>query len=105
SVCKEWRLSNGCYLHFTAARYLEENWGAESHEQSNFDFRADRGFDAILAASGLAVAEHGYPHGAIGLKRLDAIANSATFIPLAALYAFSVALLMIMPLKAASFIL
>lgn len=60
---------------------------------------------AILAASGLAVPEHGYPHGAIGLKRLDAIANSATFIPLAALYAFSVALLMIMPLKAASFIL
>src|SRR5690606_32634633 len=60
---------------------------------------------AIRPSYGLAEAAHGYHHCDIGIKQQDAIANSATFIPLAALYAFSVALLMIMPLKAASFIL
>jgi hypothetical protein len=39
------------------------------------------------------------------MKRLDGLAAAATFIQLAALYFFGVALLMIQPLRAASFVL
>jgi hypothetical protein len=60
---------------------------------------------ALLMALSIAVMRHGDPFGALGMKRLDGLANAATFIPLAALYFFGVALLMILPLRAASFIL
>jgi hypothetical protein len=60
---------------------------------------------ALLMALSIAVMRHGDPFGALGMKRLDGLAGAATFIPLAALYFFGVALLMILPLRAASFIL
>ncbi|TIU17671.1 MAG: hypothetical protein E5W49_19485 [Mesorhizobium sp.] len=59
---------------------------------------------ALLMALSLAVARHGYPYGAIGAKRLDDVADAGTFIPLASVYFFS-ALLMILPIRAASFVL
>jgi hypothetical protein len=60
---------------------------------------------ASLAALSIAVAHHGYPFGALGLRRLDGIANAAMFMPLAAIYFLSAALLMVLPLRAASFVL
>jgi hypothetical protein len=60
---------------------------------------------ALLMALSIAVMRHGDPFGALGMKRLDGLASAATFIPLAALYFFGVALLMILPLRAASFVL
>ncbi|MGB6120016.1 MAG: hypothetical protein WBF87_17515, partial [Mesorhizobium sp.] len=44
---------------------------------------------ALLAALSIALRIKGYPFGGLGLDRLDGIANSATFMPLAALYAFA----------------
>ncbi|HRP78209.1 MAG TPA: hypothetical protein PL183_03800 [Aquamicrobium sp.] len=58
----------------------------------------------LLAALSIALRLKGYGFGDLGLVRLDAIANAATFIPLAALYAFAGALMMILPLRAAGFI-
>ncbi|MDP1346512.1 hypothetical protein, partial [Klebsiella pneumoniae] len=60
---------------------------------------------ALLMALSLAVAQHGYPFGAIGVKRLDDIADATTFLPLAALYFFSAMLMMVLPLRAASIVL
>lgn len=60
---------------------------------------------AFLAAACLFLAQKGYPFGAVGLGRLDSIARASTFIPLAGLYFLTAALLMIMPLRAASFVL
>lgn len=60
---------------------------------------------AILAAASLFLSQKGYPQGSTGLGRLDDLANAARFIPVAALYAFSVVLLMILPMRAASFVL
>jgi hypothetical protein len=60
---------------------------------------------ALLMALSIAVMRHGDPFGALGMRRLDGLASAATFIPLAALYFFGVALLMILPLRAASFVL
>lgn len=60
---------------------------------------------AVLAAFSLFVSQKGYPQGALGLNRLDDLANAATFIPLAAIYFFSGMLLMILPMRAASFVL
>lgn len=62
-------------------------------------------FSALLMALSLAVAQHGYPFGAIGVRRLDGIADAATFLPLAALYFFSAMLMMVLPLRAASIVL
>jgi len=62
-------------------------------------------FTALLMALSLAVARHGYPYGAIGVKRLDDIADAGTFIPLAAVYFFSALLMMILPIRAASIVL
>jgi hypothetical protein len=59
----------------------------------------------LLMALSLAVARHGYPFGAVGVKRLDAIADAATFLPLAAVYFFSAMLMMILPLRAAALVL
>ena len=60
---------------------------------------------ALLAVASLFLAQKGYPFGAVGLRRLDSIASAPTFIPLAGLYFLSAALLMILPLRAASFVL
>ncbi|UCI19652.1 hypothetical protein FJ970_01340 [Mesorhizobium sp. B2-1-8] len=60
---------------------------------------------ALLMALSLAVARHGYPYGAIGVRRLDGIADAGTFIPLAAAYFFSALLMMILPIRAASIVL
>jgi hypothetical protein len=59
----------------------------------------------VLATLSIAVRIKGYPLGGLGEARLDALASAATFIPLAALYAFSAALLMVLPLRAAAFVL
>ncbi|MEQ1939305.1 hypothetical protein ABMA46_13705 [Mesorhizobium sp. CN5-321] len=60
---------------------------------------------ALLTAFSLLLVRQGYGFGAIGVKRLDGLASSASFIPLAALYFLGVALLMILPLRAAAFVL
>jgi hypothetical protein len=60
---------------------------------------------AVMTVACLFLAQKGYPFGAIGLRRLDSIAAATTFIPLAGLYFLSAALLMILPLRAASFVL
>jgi hypothetical protein len=59
----------------------------------------------LLAAASFALARNGYPFGSLGLARLEGLASSATFIPLAAIYFLAAALLMILPLRAASFVL
>lgn len=58
---------------------------------------------ALLAALSIAVQTKGYPHGATGLSRLDALAGAATFVPLAALYAFAAMLIVLAPARAAGF--
>jgi len=58
---------------------------------------------ALLAALSFAIRIKGYPFGALGIERLDAIASAATFIPIAALYAFTAMLMMILPVRAAGF--
>ncbi|MBZ9703687.1 MULTISPECIES: hypothetical protein [unclassified Mesorhizobium] len=60
---------------------------------------------ALLMALSLVVARHGYPYGAIGVRRLDGIADAGMFIPLAAVYFFSALLMMILPIRAASIVL
>ena len=60
---------------------------------------------AALAAMSILVTQKGYSEGAIGLSRLDGLANATTFIPLAAIYFFSGMLLMVLPMRAASFVL
>lgn len=60
---------------------------------------------ALLMALSLAVLQHGYPFGSSGAKRLEAIANADSFLPLAAIYFFAALLMMVLPLKAASFVL
>jgi hypothetical protein len=58
---------------------------------------------ALLAALSIALQTKGYPHGASGLARLDAVASAATFVPLAALYAFAAVLIVLAPARAADF--
>jgi hypothetical protein len=60
---------------------------------------------AILTALSMVLLRQGYAFGAIGAKRLDGLASAASFIPLAALYFLGVSLLMILPLRAAAFVL
>lgn len=60
---------------------------------------------ALLMALSLAVVQHGYPFGRLGANRLEAIADADSFLPLAAVYFFAALLMMILPLKAASFVL
>jgi len=59
----------------------------------------------VLMALSIALARHGYAFGATGARRLDGLAGAVSFIPLAALYFLGVALLMILPLRAAAFVL
>lgn len=58
----------------------------------------------LLAALSIALQNKGYGFGALGLSRLDGIASAMTFMPLAALYAFAGALMVILPLRAAGFV-
>lgn len=58
----------------------------------------------LLAALGLGLEVRGYSFGAVGVARLDGLASAATFIPMAALYAFAAALMMILPLRPAGFV-
>ncbi|RWG91436.1 hypothetical protein EN836_24440 [Mesorhizobium sp. M1C.F.Ca.ET.193.01.1.1] len=60
---------------------------------------------ALLMALSLAVARHGYPYGAFGMKRLDGIAEAGSFLPIAAIYFFSALLMMILPIRAAGVVL
>ncbi|ESW96684.1 hypothetical protein X769_27555 [Mesorhizobium sp. LSJC268A00] len=60
---------------------------------------------ALLMALSLAVARHGYPYGAIGVRRLDGIADAGSFLPLAAVYFFGAMLMMILPIRAAGIVL
>lgn len=60
---------------------------------------------AILMAASLFLAQKGYPFATIGIGRLEGLASSATFVPLAALYFLSAALILILPLRAAAFVL
>ena len=55
----------------------------------------------LLAALSIALRLKGYGFGELGIGRLDGIANAATFMPLAAIYAFAGALMMILPLRGA----
>jgi hypothetical protein len=59
----------------------------------------------LLMVLSIVLVRQGYAFGAIGARRLDGLANATSFIPLAALYFFGVALLMILPLRAAAFVL
>lgn len=58
----------------------------------------------LLAALGIALQLKGYGFGALGTARLDGLASAATFIPLAAIYSFAAVLMMILPLRAAGFV-
>ena|SRR5437899_4760647 len=60
---------------------------------------------ALLMALSLAVARHGYPYGAFGMKRLDNIADAGSFLAIAAIYSFSALLMMILPIRAAGIVL
>jgi hypothetical protein len=57
------------------------------------------------ALMALSLARHGYPFGAVGVHRLDSIADAGTFLPLAACYFFSALLMMILPIRAAGLVL
>lgn len=57
-----------------------------------------------LCALSIALDQKGYDFGALGVGRLDGLADAATFVPLAAIYAFSAVLMLILPLRAAGFV-
>lgn len=59
----------------------------------------------MLMALSIVVGRHGYPFGPLGVRRLDGLANAATFIPIAALYFFSAMLMMVLPIRAAGLVL
>lgn len=59
---------------------------------------------ALLGALSFAIRIKGYPFGSLGISRLDDIADAATFIPIAALYAFAAMLMMILPARGAGFL-
>lgn len=58
----------------------------------------------FLAALGFALIAKGYTFGGLGLARLGELANAAAFMPLAALYGFAAALMMLLPLRAAGYV-
>lgn len=59
---------------------------------------------AGLAALSMAVRQKGYAFGSLGIDRLDGLADAATFIPLAATYAVTGALMMVLPLRGAGWV-
>jgi len=58
----------------------------------------------LLVAFSFGLQIKGYPFGSLGVSRLDGLANAKTFIPLAAIYALSGALIVILPLRTAGMI-
>lgn len=74
-------------------------------QRAAFSFATVTLLTALLAAACLFLAQKGYPFGAVGLRRLGNVANAPTFIPIAALYFLSAALMMLLPLRAAAFVL
>jgi len=74
-------------------------------QRAAFSFALPAVLTAFLAAVCLFLAQKGYPFGAVGLRRLDGVASAASFIPLAAIYFLSAALMMLLPLRAAAFVL
>lgn len=58
----------------------------------------------MLMALGFGLQIKGYAFGQLGNGRLTALASSATFMPLAAIYALTAALVMVLPLRVASFV-
>lgn len=56
----------------------------------------------LLVALSFALRIKGYGFGTLGIERLDGLANAASFIPLAALYAFAAMLVTILPIRAAA---
>ncbi len=59
---------------------------------------------AVLAAASFAIRIKGYSFGTIGIERIDMIANAATFIAIAAVYAFAAMFMMILPVRGAAFV-
>lgn len=60
---------------------------------------------ALLMALSLAVARHGYPFGIVGVRRLESMADAGAFLPLAAIYFLAAMSMMVLPIRAASFVL
>lgn len=58
---------------------------------------------AFLMELSIGLARYGYPAGSLGQVRLAALADAANFLPLAALYFLTCFLLMVLPVRAASF--
>lgn len=58
----------------------------------------------LLAALSIAIELKGYAFGALGIARLDGLANASSFVPLAALYAFAAMLMMLLPLRPAGLV-
>ena len=58
----------------------------------------------LLTALSIAVEMKGYAFGALGTARLDGLVSARSFMPLAAIYAFAAALMMLLPLRAAGFV-
>ena len=58
----------------------------------------------LLVALGFALQIKGYGFGSLGNERLDGLAGAATFLPLAALYAFTAMLVTILPIRAAAMV-
>lgn len=58
----------------------------------------------LLTALSIAVEMKGYAFGALGVARLDGLANARSFVPLAAIYAFAAMLMMLLPLRPAGFV-
>lgn len=58
----------------------------------------------LLMALGFGLQVKGYPFGQLGNGRLAGLSSSAAFMPLAAIYALTAALVMILPIRAAAFV-
>lgn len=58
----------------------------------------------LLVALSFALQIKGYGFGGRGVERLDGLANAATFMPLAAVYALAGALIVILPIRAAGMV-
>ncbi|MHB2267557.1 hypothetical protein [Aliihoeflea sp. PC F10.4] len=58
----------------------------------------------LLMALGFGLQMKGYAFGQLGNGRLAGLASSASFMPLAAIYALTGALVMLLPLRAAAFV-
>lgn len=60
---------------------------------------------ALATALSVALTRYGYGFGVTGTRRIDGLAGAATFMSLTALYFLGVALVVLLPLRAAAFVL